>query len=226
MRCSSKLGVLLMPTLALVFSSAMRADVLAPGTAGLPDIFTFTGTTLLADTVSPFSNANETGTVVAGVISDPNNTFGAGNLDFVFQIDNNAASIDGLERLVATTFTGYVTDVGYATNGSALGGPFLDGSVAPVEVDRPFANEVGFSFSPLNTVAPGSDSLVLVIETNATQFAPGNVAIIDGLSTNLSGYSPAGTATPEPSMSMLVGLGFAALAGVRKFVQARQTRVA
>jgi hypothetical protein len=35
----------------------------------------------------PFSNANESGTVEAAVISDPTNPFGAGNLDFVYQID-------------------------------------------------------------------------------------------------------------------------------------------
>ncbi|HMD47937.1 MAG TPA: PEP-CTERM sorting domain-containing protein [Bryobacteraceae bacterium] len=221
----SKLGLLLVPTLALFFSSAAHADILAPGTAGGPDIFSFVCPaecpTLLALVETPFSNANESGDVLAGVISDPNNTFGAGNLDFVYQIVNNPGSIDGLERLVATSFTGYQTDVGFATNGSAIGNGFADGTVAPTGVDRPFANEVGFNFSALNTVAPGTDSVLLVVETNSTEFTSGTVAIIDGLSTNLAGFAPTGVPTPEPSMSMLVGLGLLALVGARKFVRAQ-----
>ncbi len=214
----SKLGLLLMPALALVFSGISQATVLVPGSEGFPDLFTLASPTLLAEVTTPFSNADESGSVLAAVISDPNNTFGAGDLDFVYQIDNNSASIDGLERLSASTFTGYQTDVGYATNGSLLGNGFLDGTVAPQTVDRAFANVVGFTFSPLNTVAPGSDSVVLVIETNATGFTTGTVAITDGLSTNLSGFSPNGdpSPTPEPSMTLLAGAGLLALVAVRK----------
>src|SRR5215471_18386191 len=79
-------------------------------------------------------------------------------------------SLDGLERLVATTFTGYATDVGYATNGSVLSNGFVDGTIAPGGVDRPFANEVGFNFGTPNTVAPGTSSELLVIQTNSTMF--------------------------------------------------------
>jgi PEP-CTERM motif len=208
----SKLGLLLVPTLALVFSGVSRADILAPGSTGVPDVFTFVNPTLLAVTSSPFSNANENGIVLAGVVSDPNNTFGAGDLDFVYQIDNNASSIDGLERLVAADFGGHLTDVGYATNGSILGNGFVDGTVAPQTVDRPFANEIGFSFGALNTVAPGTDSVLLVVETNDTKFNAGTVAIIDAVSTNLPGYQPA----PEPSTTILVGAGLAAVVAFRK----------
>jgi hypothetical protein len=210
------------PTLALVFSGVGKADIIAPGSTGLPDVFTLVNPTLLAFVPDPFSNANENGTALAAVISDPNNPFGAGNLDFVYQIDNNTASLDGLERLVATTFTGYATDVGFATNGSALGFGFVDDTIAPTSVDRPFANEVGFNFSALNTVAPGTSSELLVIKTNSTMFAPGSVAIIDGLSTNLSGFSPAGAPTPEPSMKLFVGAGLAAVVALRKrFIRAQ-----
>lgn len=213
----STLGLLAVPALALVFSGTSRADMLAPGTFGAPDVFTLSGPTVFASTLDPFSNANETGTVEAAVISDPNNVFGAGNLDFIFQINNSSASIDGLERLVATDFTGYKTDVGYATNGSLLSSfGFSNGAIAPVTVDRPFANEVGFQFGPVNTVAPGTSSELLVIETNSDLFQPGTVAIIDGLSTNLSGFAPAGDPTPEPSMTLLVGAGLAAVVALRK----------
>jgi hypothetical protein len=208
----SKLGLLLVPTLALTFSGVGKADILVPGSTGNPSVFTFVNQTLLAVTSSPFSNNNENGIVLAGVVSDPNNTFGAGDLDFVYQIDNNPSSMDGLERLVAADFTGHLTDVGYATNGSFLGNGFVDGTVAPLTVDRPFANEVGFSFGALNAVAPGTDSVLLVVETNDTNYEAGTVAIIDALSTNLPGYQPA----PEPSMTMLAGAGLAAVVALRK----------
>ncbi|HYK16888.1 MAG TPA: hypothetical protein VEV37_02650 [Bryobacteraceae bacterium] len=76
-----------MPTLALVFSGVGKADIIAPGSAGVPDVFTLVNPTLLELVSDPFSNANESGTVLAAVISDPTNPFGAGNLDFVYQID-------------------------------------------------------------------------------------------------------------------------------------------
>jgi len=211
----SKLG-LLVPTLALVFSGVGKADIIAPGSAGVPDVFTLVNPTLLELVSDPFSNANESGTVLAAVISDPTNPFGAGNLDFVYQIDNNTGSLDGLERLVATTFTGYATNVGYATNGAVLSNGFVDGTIAPGGADRPFANEVRFNFGTPNTVAPGTSSELLVIKTNSTMFTTGSVAIIDGLSTNLSGFSPSGDPTPEPSMTLFVGAGLAAVVALRK----------
>jgi hypothetical protein len=46
------------------------------------------------------------GTYEAAVYSDPNNTFGAGDLDFVYQVSNNAGSTDSIARLTATNFSG------------------------------------------------------------------------------------------------------------------------
>jgi hypothetical protein len=77
-----------------------------------------------------------TGTYQAAVYSDPDNTFGASDLDFVYQVSNDAGSTDSIGRLTAISFLGYQTDVGYTATGSALGAGFVDGSVAPELADR------------------------------------------------------------------------------------------
>ena len=128
----------------LALNGAAEASVITPGPgASPPDVFGFTCPgagcpTLLASTTSGWTNTTSTmsGTYEAAVYSDPTNTFGAGDLDFVYQVSNNAGSTDSIARLTATNFSGWDTDVGYATNGSALGSSFVDGTWAPHDVGR------------------------------------------------------------------------------------------
>jgi hypothetical protein len=47
-----------------------------------------------------------TGTYEAAVYSAPPNTFGAGDLDFVYQVSNDADSVDFIGRLTASGFLG------------------------------------------------------------------------------------------------------------------------
>jgi hypothetical protein len=213
---------------ALVFTGAVQASVITPGPgASPPDIFTCAGCTLLASTISTWTNSTTTmsGTYEAAVYSDPGNTFGAGDLDFVYQVSNNAGSTDSIGRLTDVSFLGWSTDVGYIIAGSSLGSSFVDGTVAPELVDRVSPGDsVGFSFnSPLTTlIAPGQTSTVLSIETNATAFAPGDMNIIDGGVSTVAAYEPAVSSTvPEPNFAALLGIGLLALAGIRQFAKAR-----
>jgi hypothetical protein len=89
-----------------------------------------------------------TGTYQAVVYSDPTNTFGANDLDFVYQVSNDASSTDSIGRLTAISFLGYETDVGYTATGSTLGNGFVDGSADPELADRVSPGDsVGFSFN-------------------------------------------------------------------------------
>ena len=172
--------------------------------------------TLLALTNNPFVGSAGTlsGTIQAAVYSDPLNTFGAGDLDFVYQITNSASSTDSISRVTAINFTGFSTDVGFTATGSGLGNGFVNGTVAPELVDRQSADVVGFTFNaPLtDAITPGATSTVLVIETNATHFTSGNVSVIDGSVITVPAFSP--TAVPEMSSVTLLGLGLVCLGGV------------
>src|SRR6266700_2458217 len=83
-----------------VFSVAARASVKAQGPgAFVPDVFTgCAGCTLLASdtTTATSTNGILTFTLVAAVYADPGNIFGAGDLDFVYQVSNSATSTDSI----------------------------------------------------------------------------------------------------------------------------------
>ena len=147
--------------LCFVFVGSTHASVITSGTSGLPDTFTLpTGIVLLGHTSTTFTSTNGlvTATLLAGVFSDSTNTFGAGDMTFVYQVFNSAGSADPIGRETDITFTGFSTDVGYASNGSIIGGPWLNGTVAPQVVDKSSAGDtVGFTFSSplLLPIQPG-----------------------------------------------------------------------
>ena len=211
----------------LVFFGVAHATVLTPGTGGqLPDIFPgCSGCTLLASRDTGVVTTTSNGVtlsfdLVAAVYADPSNTFGAGNLDFMYQVTNEGRSNDSIGRVTTTNFTGYLTDVGFATSGSSLpGGIFVNGIVAPGLVDRNTASTVGFGFAvpPLFAlIGPGQASTVLIIQTNATSFQLGNANVIDGQAISTDAFGPAGGTppVPEPSSIILMGCGLAGMVRV------------
>jgi hypothetical protein len=166
------------------------------------------------------------GTYEAAVFSDPTNTFGAGDLDFMYQVTNNAGSTDSIGRITAINFLGFQTDVGYAIAGSDLGSGFVDGTIAPELVDRVSPGDsIGFSFSaPLTTlIAPGDTSTVLIIETDATNYKPGFANLLDGGATTVSAYGPVAplTTTPEPRALSVIALGLFGMIVVRRKITQR-----
>jgi len=206
------------------FGSFASADILVPGASGPPDIFALAGTSLQASISGPWANTTSTmsGTYVTAVFSDPANTFCAGCLDFMYQVTNNVGSTDSVGRTTAINFTGWLTDVGFAANGSSLGGGFVNGTVVPVTVDRSGSGDsIGFSFTPFSaSIQAGQTSNVLVIETNATNFAPGFFSLIDGGVTTVAAFEPTAARVPEGSALGMLGIsGFALLGAMkRKFV--------
>ncbi len=169
--------------------------------------------TLLASESEPFSFTTTGGTTSGFLDSAVYND--AGTLDFYYQVFNNASSASSLARMTATSFVGFTTgtNVGFRVDGSTLTGtPFVNGTVPPVTGDMNSTGSViGFSFNPPDSakIAPGSDSNVLVISTDATRFTAGNASVIDGGTATVASYQP--TTVPEPRFySLLLFAGIVA----------------
>ncbi len=194
----------------------------APGNTVFPiDCTGQTPGTLEAWMSSSFTYTTTSGTNTGFIYSAVYND--GGTLDFYYQVVNNASSATALARLTATDFAGYTTNAAYRTDGSTLTGTgFVNGSVAPQTADSNVDGSViGFSFyppsAPPTEIAPGTQSYVLIISTDATNWTAGNASIIDGGTDTVAAFQPAAAAgTPEPASLGLLGLGLIGLAGVRR----------
>jgi len=187
-------------------ASPAQATLLPPGTpAGVPNAQgdPLTGTTIVANTgVQNFnvtmSGETITGTGQAWVVSGfADNPF-AGGLTFVYQVHLTGAPGEILERITASSFAGFSTDVGYHLTGV---------QIPPQTASRSGGSGsiVGFSYlAP--AIAVGNTSALLIINTNAQFNTTGTLTVQDGITANLRGFAP--IATPEPAT---VAMAFSAL---------------
>ena len=149
-----------------------------------------------------------------------------GDLDFLYEITNDGTTGDDfIGRFTATNFTGFTTDVGYApmtTIDLIPPEPHMIPSGDDRGIPGPGAT-IGWNFLSAGGVpllGYGTDSEVMVVKTNATDFTNTNVAVIDRGSFNLPGYGPT-AAVPEPISLILLGSG---LAGVGFFRRLRKPK--
>jgi hypothetical protein len=174
---------------------------------------------LLASSSQPFTSTtgNDSGTLVSAVYQET----GAGTLDFYYQVVLNTTSTncggggqpgcDPLARVTTTNFNNGVPAASptpspswttwAATRGDAVG-PFAAGVVFPITADRnDLGNIVGFLLNPPDgaKLQPGQTSAILIVSTNATNYALGKCSLIDGGVTTVQAYQPAAAGSPSPT---------------------------
>lgn len=167
---------ILTTALSIAFAISANANTVLSSALTAPDSFNLTGLTQVAFTKGPMTvpaSPNSTFTAIfdAGVYADPNNVFGAGDYDFVYQVsDTGTGTAPGSQGIIANItaafFSGFSTDAGTDTNATAPTG-FTAGGGVPLN-DNLSSGVVEFNFTPNITV--GTHSAILVVETNATNY--------------------------------------------------------
>jgi hypothetical protein len=202
-------------------ASVAHAAILTPGVTNVsPDVFApLSGSaTLVASVSGPLTSVvpnDFTGTYHEWVYKDPNNTFGSGDLTWILTVSNDASSKNDMEHVTASSFSGFMTDVGY------IGG---SGGVVPQFVDRATAPVIAFDFkTPGKLLAPGTTTSFLEIQTNARNWSSGYLSAINEGTATVRALAP--SAIPEASTWAMMALGFAGL-GCLGMRRSKASRVA
>jgi hypothetical protein len=154
-----------------------------------------------------FSTATFSGTLTSSVWSnDATNPYGLDRMTFVYEIDNFAVSADEITRLSISDFDSFLTDASFAPDDSAT---------APTLITRSANGTVmGFNFV-VPGLAPGSNSTLLVVQTNAATYQNTTASLIDGTVASVASLAPL-TVVPEPASVVLFTLGGLGLLWIAK----------
>ena len=204
----------------LGLASNASAAILAPGGAIVaPAEPEPTFAAVLASTGPvPFVTPTFSGTVISQVlIGDVLNPFGAGFLTFTYRIVNTDADATptNIVRITMSEFDAFLTDVSFKSGGLS---PFAPAPmVSPTSIERDATGDViGYNYTNaplgLGQLPPGSESSLLVIQTNAPDYRPGFVSVIDGFTATVGSFAP----IPEPGALGLLGVAGLALARRRR----------
>jgi hypothetical protein len=207
----------LLASMLLVVPAKSQATVLVPGGAVMPDILGGSAGTLVDSLLTPLLSGSE---LIANLRTAVVMNAG-GTLDFYYQIGNKGTSGHNLDLAFNQSFapgSTVTTDVFYRLENGGL--DFFHSVVggAPTAAARSSSGDVvGFEFSgsPLRSalrINPGEVSSILVIRTNATNYAAGSTTIANSITLTGTSFAPlvSPSSVPEPASLLLLGSAFAA----------------
>jgi hypothetical protein len=180
------------PFLGVVVGSTVQPFATAPGPGQF--LGTLTTTVILDDPSNPFANIGNANPLLHG-------------LTFVYQLHNDASSVNPLARMTNIDFTPFTTDVSYQPGAGLL---------PPTSTDRTSAAGIlGWSFTGaplgLGKITPGTTTTPLVIQTNAPGYIEVLANIIDGSVVQVVTFGPSPSPPlggfPEPTALTLLLLG-------------------
>jgi hypothetical protein len=199
------------------FASLANATLLTPGgSAALSGVTVGAGSTLEASVTDPYNvgtgGNQDVGSVTEWVVADSTNPFGAGDLDFIYQV--TSLTVGDASKLTLSNYSSLTTFVGDGVGATcAVCTGDVAGTVAPSgSVINNGAGGVSFNYPTV--ISPGGSSYLMYIQTSASAYVAGNIAVIDNTTANLSGFA----AAPEPGS---VGLLLGGLFGLGLFVTRR-----
>lgn len=199
----------------LLATSGVQANTVLPGQSASADVFGAVTGTVMASTSGTWSLGSvATGKYVAEVVKDSS----TGNMDFIYQVSNDATSTDDIEHLSAAVYTGWTTDMGDALAVSGLPTMTLPNPniIPATTVDRNSAGDtVDFDFTAptlgAGLLLPGTSTEYLVVKTNAKSYTAGDFNLIDnGTAGPIAAFAPA---APAPA-SLWGGAGLLGLMGI------------
>jgi hypothetical protein len=160
---------------------------------------------------STFTAPDYSGTLFSTVLNnDSSNPYGLGDLTFTYLIQMNASTSDPVSRFTISSFASYMTDASETT--AHLG------DIIPSSVNRSTApgGVIRFSFDGA-LLGAGTTSALLVIQTDAQNWANTQAGLVDGVGSSANSVAPAPiVSTPEPSPAILAGLGLLGLLIARR----------
>ena len=188
---------LLYQAVAILFAAGAQATPVLPGqlivAPGEPDP---SGGTVVATLTAPFSHGALVGFLDSSVIvGDVNNPLGG--LTFTYRLYNDGASAENIVYFRVGGFDSFRTDVSHSPE-------FMLLNVPPFSIDRSVdGNVLGFLFLPVpptSFLAPGEQSELLVVQTDATAYQQVEDFVIGNASSVASvlGLAPAGAKTTIP----------------------------
>jgi hypothetical protein len=170
------------------------------------------GASVLSTGSSTFTAPDYSGTLTSTVLNnDSSNPYGLADLTFTYLIQMDSSTADPVSRFTISSFSGYLTDVSDTTS--------LPGDIVPSSVNRSAApgSLVRFSFDTA-LLGAGTTSALLVIQTDAQNWASTQAGFIDGVGSSANSLAPAAiTSVPEPNPTVLAGLCLLGLLTVRRF---------
>ncbi|HWL95626.1 MAG TPA: PEP-CTERM sorting domain-containing protein [Phycisphaerae bacterium] len=190
---------------ALSLAAAERADAAFLNVLGVqfpapaePDPV---GGTVIDTMTVPVVAPTFTGTLTSSVISGDLSTPFAGGLTFTYLLTNDATSLHPQGRLTVNGYDGFLTDTSYQI-------PTTD--TVPSMITRNISDVIGFNF--FTGISPGTQSALLVIQTDAPDYLVDIASVINGTVTTVPSFAP----VPEPATLGMLALSGLALLGIRR----------